>query len=63
MNRTDARNTSAYVYRAGGSTLVEFLDAQRAFNDTMQSYFEAQAAYRRAVVRLNAAVGREVARA
>ena len=59
----DARNTSAYVYRAGGATLVEFLDAQRAFNDTMQSYFEAQAAYRRAVVRLNAAVGREVARA
>ena len=55
-----ARDNSAYVYKAGGSTLVEFLDAQRAFNDTMQSYYEAQGAYRRAVLKLNNAVGREV---
>src|SRR5262249_28297409 len=56
-----ARNTAAYVYRSGASTLVELLDAQRAFNDTMQSYYQAQAAYRRALVRVNGAVGREVA--
>jgi len=57
----EARNTAGYVYRAGASTLVEFLDAQRAFNETMSSYNEAAAAYRRAVIRLNAAVGEEVA--
>ena len=55
-----ARDNSAYIYKAGATTLVEFLDAQRAFNETMQSYYEAQAAYRRAVLRLNNAVGKEV---
>ena len=39
------------------STLLELLDAQRAFNDTMQSYLDAQASLRRAASRLNAAVG------
>ena len=57
---TSARDISAYTYRAGGSTLVELLDAQRAFNDTMQSYLEAQAGLRRAAAKLNAAVGTEV---
>ena len=56
-----ARDVSAYTYRAGGTTLLELLDAQRAFNDTMQSYVDAQAILRRAIARLNAAVGSEVA--
>jgi cobalt-zinc-cadmium efflux system outer membrane protein len=55
-----ARDTSDYVYRSGGSSLIEFLDAQRAFNDTMQSYLEAQGDYRRATIRLNAAVNEEL---
>jgi outer membrane protein, heavy metal efflux system len=59
---TSARDISAYTYRAGGSSLVELLDAQRAFNDTMQSYLDAQASLRRAAARLNAAVGTEVMR-
>jgi cobalt-zinc-cadmium efflux system outer membrane protein len=54
-----ARDTSAYVYRSGASSLIEFLDAQRAFNETMQSYYEAQAAYRRALTQLNATIGKE----
>jgi len=29
---TSAREISTYTYRAGGSTLLELLDAQRAFN-------------------------------
>ena len=57
-----ARDISAYTYKAGGTTLLELLDAQRAFNDTMQSYLDAQAGLRRAIARLNAAVGTEVAR-
>jgi cobalt-zinc-cadmium efflux system outer membrane protein len=55
-----ARDISTYTYKAGGSTLLELLDAQRAFNDTMQSYVDARAGLRRAVSRLNAAVGMEV---
>jgi outer membrane protein, heavy metal efflux system len=55
-----ARDISAYVYRSGASSLIEFLDAQRAFNETMQSYHEAQAAYRRAVTQLNATIGKEI---
>jgi cobalt-zinc-cadmium efflux system outer membrane protein len=59
---TSARDISAYTYRAGGSSLVELLDAQRAFNDTMQSYLDAQGSLRRAAARLNVAVGTEVLR-
>ena len=59
---TSARDISTYTYRAGGSSLLELLDAQRAFNDTMQSYLDAQAGLRRAVARVNAAVGMEVLR-
>ena len=55
-----ARDIASYTYRSGGSTLLELLDAQRAFNDTMQSYLDAQAGLRRAASRLNAAVGTEV---
>ena len=55
------RDVSAYTYTAGGTTLIELLDAQRAFNETMQSYVDARASLRRAASRLNAAVGTEVA--
>jgi cobalt-zinc-cadmium efflux system outer membrane protein len=58
----EARDTAAYVYRTGASSLIEFLDAQRAFNETMLSYHQAQATYRRALIELNAALGKEVAR-
>lgn len=55
-----ARDTAGYVYRAGASSLLEFLDAQRALNDSMQSYQEALGDYRRAVVNLNASVNKEI---
>jgi cobalt-zinc-cadmium efflux system outer membrane protein len=55
-----AREISTYTYRAGGSSLLELLDAQRAFNDTMQGYLDAQVSSRKAISRLNAAVGMEV---
>jgi len=43
------RDTTEYSYRRGEATLVEFLDAQRAFNDVMQSYNEARAGYARSL--------------
>jgi cobalt-zinc-cadmium efflux system outer membrane protein len=57
---TSARDIAAYTYRAGASSLLELLDAQRAFNDSMQSFLDAQASLRRAAARLNAAAGTEV---
>lgn len=43
------RQTTDYSYRRGEATLVEFLDAQRAFNDVMQSFNEARASYARSL--------------
>ena len=56
----EARDTTAYVYKAGASSLIDVLDAQRAFNETMSVYYGAQADYRRASSRLTAAAGQEV---
>ena len=55
-----ARDTTAYVYQAGASSLIDVLDSQRAFNETMSAYYSAQADYRRATSRLASAVGEEV---
>jgi outer membrane protein, heavy metal efflux system len=57
-----ARDIAEYTYRAHATTLVELIDSQRAWNDAMQTYHDAQADYWRAVARLNAAVGVEVVR-
>ena len=57
-----ARDTTSYVYQAGAGSLLEVLDAQRAFNETMSTYYDAQADYRRAVSRLASVVGEEVIR-
>ncbi len=51
------RKTTEYSYRRGEATLVEFLDAQRAFNDTMQTYNEARADYARSLYLLDALAG------
>ena len=45
----DVRQTTEYSYRRGEATLVEFLDAQRAFNEVTQSYNEARANYARSL--------------
>ena len=45
----NVRQTTEYSYRRGEATLVEFLDAQRAFNDVMQSYNEVRSRYARSL--------------
>jgi outer membrane protein, heavy metal efflux system len=50
-------DTMGFSYRSGEASLVEFLDAQRAFNDTTQSYNEARAEYARSLYLIDAAVG------
>jgi len=57
---TDARAGTTYMYQAGATSLLDVLDAQRAYNDTMDTYYSAQAAYRRAQARLALVVGQEM---
>ena len=54
----DVRTTTEYSYRRGEASFVEFLDAVRAFNDTMQSYNEARADYARSLYTLDSISGK-----
>jgi cobalt-zinc-cadmium efflux system outer membrane protein len=55
----DVRDTMEYSYRRGEASLVEFLDAQRAFNDARQSYNDARAEYARSLYAIDAIAGRQ----
>jgi cobalt-zinc-cadmium efflux system outer membrane protein len=57
----EVRDVTEYSYRRGEATLVEFLDAQRAFNDVMQSYAEAQANYARSLYLIDSVTGASIA--
>lgn len=56
----NVRDTTEYSYKRGEASLVEFLDAQRAFNDAMQSYNDARVRYARSLYRLDAVSGATV---
>jgi cobalt-zinc-cadmium efflux system outer membrane protein len=56
----EARAGVTYMYQAGATSLLDVLDAQRAFNDTMDTYYSAQASYRRAQARLSLAANKDV---
>jgi outer membrane protein, heavy metal efflux system len=51
------REITDYSYRQGEASLIELLDAQRAFNETMQSFNEARADYARSLYLLEAVTG------
>jgi cobalt-zinc-cadmium efflux system outer membrane protein len=53
----DVRTTTEYSYRRGEASFVEFLDAVRTFNDTMQSYNGARADFARSLYTLDASAG------
>ena len=56
----DVRQITEYSYRRGEASFVEFLDAQRAFNDTMQGYNEARAEYARSLYLIDSISGKAV---
>jgi cobalt-zinc-cadmium efflux system outer membrane protein len=56
----DVRSITEYSYRRGEATLLEFLDAQRAFNETMQNYNDARTDYARSLYLLDSVSGRTV---
>jgi cobalt-zinc-cadmium efflux system outer membrane protein len=51
------QESAEFAYRAGGISLVEYLDAQRAFTEIARTYVEAIAQFDRSIVALTAAVG------
>jgi cobalt-zinc-cadmium efflux system outer membrane protein len=56
----DVRSTMEYSYRRGEASLVEFLDAQRAFNDARQSYNDARADFARSLYTIDSISGKAV---
>ena len=51
------RDTMEYSYRRGQASFVEFLDAQRAYNETRQSYNQVRGDYARNLYQLDAVSG------
>ena len=54
----DVLDITQYSYERGDASLLQLIDAQRAFNDTMLTYNEARAAYARALYYLDAVSAR-----
>jgi cobalt-zinc-cadmium efflux system outer membrane protein len=57
---TDVREAVSFSYAHGGSSLLDFLDAQREYRDTQLNYRNLIASYLSAANQLNFSVGREV---
>jgi len=53
----EVRDITEYAYRRSEASLLEFLDAQRAFNETMQAYYEARAEYAKSLYLLESSAG------
>jgi cobalt-zinc-cadmium efflux system outer membrane protein len=56
----DNRNRIAFSYQNGGASLLDYLDAQKAYRDTRLAYLNLIGAYLSAAAQMNMAVGREV---
>ena len=54
------REITEYSYRRGEASFLEFLDAQRAYNDAIQSYNDARADYTRSLYLIDSVTGRSV---
>ena len=55
---TRLRNVAAISYKEGATSLVELLDADRSYNQTISSYNQARADYQSALWQLEQAVGK-----
>jgi cobalt-zinc-cadmium efflux system outer membrane protein len=56
----DNRDKISYSYEHGGASLLDFLDAEKAYRDTRLAYLNLIGAYLTAGAQMNMAVGREV---
>ena len=56
----DIRNRVQFSFQNGGSALVDYLDAEKAYRDTRLAYVNLIGSYLTAAAQMNMAVGREV---
>jgi cobalt-zinc-cadmium efflux system outer membrane protein len=57
---TEVREIVSFSYQRGGASLLDFLDAQKAYRDTRLNFVNLIGSYLTAASQLNLAVGREV---
>jgi cobalt-zinc-cadmium efflux system outer membrane protein len=57
---TDVRDKMSFSYRNGGSSLLDYLDAEKSYRDTRLAYLNLVGSYLTAASQMNLAVGREV---
>jgi outer membrane protein, heavy metal efflux system len=56
----DTRNKVSFAYQHGGASLLDYLDAEKAYRDTRLAYLNLIGSYLAAAAQMNQAVGREV---
>jgi len=56
----DSRNRITFSYQNGGASLLDYLDAEKAYRDTRLAYLNLIGSYLSAAAQMNMAVGREV---
>jgi cobalt-zinc-cadmium efflux system outer membrane protein len=56
----DTRNRVEVAFRNGGASLLDFLDAEKAFRDTRLAYLNLIGSYLSAAAQMNMAAGREI---
>ncbi|MGP0067923.1 MAG: TolC family protein [Isosphaeraceae bacterium] len=54
------RDAARKLYETGAASILDFLDAQLAFNDVVKQYRDSMVRHRRAILDLNTAVGERV---
>ena len=57
---TDVRDRMSFSYQNGGASLLDYLDAEKAYRDTRLAYLNLIGSYLTAAAQMNMAAGREV---
>jgi cobalt-zinc-cadmium efflux system outer membrane protein len=57
---TEIRDQMSLAFRAGGASLLDYLDAEKAYRDTRLAYLNLVGSYLAAAAQMNMATGREV---
>jgi len=57
---TDVRDKTSFSYQHGGASLLDFLDAEKAYRDTRLAYLNLIGSYLTAAAQMNMAAGQEV---
>lgn len=56
----DVRDKMSFSYRQGGSSLLDYLDAEKSYRDTRLAYLNLIGSYLMAAAQMNMAAGREI---